>query len=268
MHCQYCGQDHPEEAVYCPITGKSLKRRRNYLPIFAIATSLLVGVIICIAAVWILRQNCNALGISMPFCEGENNSLSQKLETKTPELSATISSSLTTAPEETTIVSTNTPDKLATAAAETVEARMNEPPSPSETPNPITPTPTPTEISTFYACLEPCSSEGTNSSRTFPERTTKIYLRWEYENIPIGSSYVRRWTMDNLEWVRYECTWPGPENGIEEITLTEPSGLHSGLWEMMIIIDGVTFMKEQIEIVGNWDYWHPAGVFDTCYGKR
>jgi len=55
---------------------------------------------------------------------------------------------------------------------------------------------------------------------------------------------------------------------VDEITLTEPDGLHSGTWEVTITIDGFTVLKEAILVAGDWDFWHPVGVFDGCYGKK
>jgi hypothetical protein len=74
--------------------------------------------------------------------------------------------------------------------------------------------------------------------------------------------------MQGNEWVRYDCTWPGPINGTDTITLTEPDGLHSGSWEVTITVNEVVILREQIEVLGNWTYWSPAGTFFTCYGKK
>jgi serine/threonine protein kinase len=124
-------------------------------------------------------------------------------------------------------------------------------------------------IYAFLACLEPCRKNGANDSRFFSEKQRKIYVHWRYENIPIGAHYIRRWTMNGKEWVRYECSWPGPENGLEEnVTLTEPDGLHSGEWVITISIDGDILLREKIWIEGDWDFWVPAGYFDSCYGKK
>ena len=73
--------------------------------------------------------------------------------------------------------------------------------------------------------------------------------------------------MDGVEWVKYECSWNGKESGIDSITLTEPKGLRSGMWEVAIIINGVVLLNEQIYVSGDWDYWDPAGNFNSCYGK-
>ena len=74
--------------------------------------------------------------------------------------------------------------------------------------------------------------------------------------------------MNGLEWVKYDCTWPGPESGVDELSLTEPGGLHSGVWEVTIIVDDVVILREQIMVEGTWTYWEPAGTFNSCYGKR
>jgi hypothetical protein len=119
-------------------------------------------------------------------------------------------------------------------------------------------------IYNFNACKESCN--GSNPATTFPSAITKIYLRWDYENIPYGASYIRKWTMDGREWIKYDCTWTGSENGQESVKLTEPKGLHSGTWELTIIVDGDVLLNEQISVSGNWDYWDPAGTLNSCYG--
>ncbi len=119
-------------------------------------------------------------------------------------------------------------------------------------------------IYNFNACKEPCN--GGNSANSFPSAITKIYLEWDYENIPYGASYIRKWTMDGREWIKYDCTWTGNENGRESVKLTEPKGLHSGTWELTIIVDGNVLLNEQINVSGNGDYWDPAGTLNSCYG--
>lgn len=123
-------------------------------------------------------------------------------------------------------------------------------------------------IFNFLACMQPCLEDGSNTTRNFPEKTIKVYAQWAYKNIPIGAHYVRSWTMNGQEWVRYDCSWPGPENGTDRVTLSEPKGLHSGIWEVTISVDRVVLLQEQITVQGNWTYWDPAGYFDTCYGQH
>lgn len=139
----------------------------------------------------------------------------------------------------------------------------------NQTPEPPTITPSQSElpapkIYNFSACLNPCT--GSNATRNFPEKTKKIYALWNYENIPIGSHYVRAWNMDGREWVRYDCIWYGPETGVSTVELKEPDGLHSGTWEVTISVDDKVLLREQIIVEGNWDYWYPAGIIDKCFG--
>lgn len=119
-------------------------------------------------------------------------------------------------------------------------------------------------IYNFTACKEPCN--GGNSTTTFPSAITKVYLEWDYENIPYGSSYIRTWTMNGKEWIKYDCSWTGSENGRDSVKLTEPKGLHSGTWELTIVVNGTVLLSEQINVSGNWNYWDPAGTLNSCYG--
>jgi hypothetical protein len=144
--------------------------------------------------------------------------------------------------------------------------------TPSPTPWPtVTPDPGYIEprTSNFRACAgAPCKSDGSNAVASFPEKTTTIYLQWRYENIPYGAHYIRRWTRDGKEWVRYDCTWPGPSSGVDDITLTEPNGLASGTWIISILVDGREILHDFVRISGSWSYWDPAGTFNSCYGKK
>jgi hypothetical protein len=120
----------------------------------------------------------------------------------------------------------------------------------------------------FYTCVGPCMSDGSNHQTAFAERSKIIYFTFEYENFPPGASYTRWWTLNGVEWARYQCAWPGPASGVEQITLTEPNGLASGTWEVTITIDGVIVLQESLVVQGSWSYWDPAGFFGACYGKR
>jgi hypothetical protein len=148
-------------------------------------------------------------------------------------------------------------------------------PSATYLPPTLTPTLSPSATATlaaprvfdFFACQEPCEEDGSNALTLFPEKTTRIFLRWQFENIPEGSLYVRRWTLLDMEWVHYECTWPGPRDGVVEISLVEPLGLRSGSWTVTISVDGVELLSETIVVEGSWEYWNPPGAFNTCYGQ-
>ena len=134
------------------------------------------------------------------------------------------------------------------------------------TDTPFVPTPKPSspEMYNFSACLQPCN--GANARRDFPGGTTRIYVEWDYRNIPYGADYQRVWTMDGKEWIRYSCTWTGNSDGHDAVELREPYGLHSGTWEMRIYINGKMLIKEQIYLSGNHTYWDPAGTLNKCYG--
>jgi hypothetical protein len=136
-------------------------------------------------------------------------------------------------------------------------------PATTEAPPPTwTPTPALPQASNFQACASSCN--GQNSSTTFTGGATRIYLRWDYENIPPGADYIRVWTNNGEEWIRYHCNWDGPRTGTEIVQLTEPEGLRSGVWEMVVIANGTEILRESITLFGGFDYWDPAGLKDTC----
>ncbi len=116
----------------------------------------------------------------------------------------------------------------------------------------------------FSACAQPCN--GSNATTIFAQGTKKIYTQWSYRNIPVGATYVRTWAMNGKEWIRYSCIWPGPTDGKELINLTEPNGLHSGVWEMTITINETVLLREKIQIQGELNYWDPVGTVNGCYG--
>jgi serine/threonine protein kinase len=144
------------------------------------------------------------------------------------------------------------------------------PPTTTFTPLPpptAVPVPTP-DFYGFQACNKPCNQSGAITTSEYPEGATAIYFQWRYANIPTNAQYMRAWYMDGQEWVRYECTWPGPSDGVYAGSLTEPDGLHSGTWTVEIYVDGVLRMQGQVYVAGNWTYWSPAGTFNTCTGKK
>lgn len=195
-----------------------------------------------------------------------------------------------------------TPDALATVLAEVAQATKN---APTATPEPPTPTPTeavqepdetgepgaeptatatpqptydtgfPTAISlpdpsasNFYACLSGCLDDGSNALTSFPAKTEIIYFQFEFEDFPPTAPYTRTWTKDGKLWAKYTCLWSGAQSGIDEITLTEPNGLASGTWNLVVTINGEEVLNETIEIEGSWTYWSPPGYFNSCYGKK
>jgi hypothetical protein len=129
-----------------------------------------------------------------------------------------------------------------------------------------TPTDVPSlpQIYGFQACVSLCN--GQNSSKSFSEGIKKIYAQFNYESFPSGVKYVRTWSLNSMEWIRYSCNWDGPTSGTEVLTLKEPKGLHSGTWEITIMVNDEVILKDQITVNGNWKYWDPAGKINACHG--
>ncbi len=106
--------------------------------------------------------------------------------------------------------------------------------------------------------MAPCN--GRNSRMVFPQQTRRIYLRYQYERIPTGAAYIRTWRQGGETWIRYECTWRGPESGDFDFRLNEPGGLRSGPWEITVEVNDVTVLNEEFEIGGDWSFWEPVGL--------
>jgi len=197
----------------------------------------------------------------------------------TPDALATIAANPAYQATETAIdLSTDTPQPTTVMDDSTGDEGQTTETVPTFTPTPqVTPTysgfptaiplPNP-RVSNFTTCLNECLSDGSTHQTSFPAKTEIIYFRFEFEEFPISAPYTRVWTRDGVEWVRYNCYWPGPENGVEEITLTDPLGLPSGTWNVVININGVEVLNETLEIEGSWNQWTPPGYFNSCYGKR
>ncbi len=203
-----------------------------------------VGIsLVCVAAVWFGRGFVT-----------QNDAIPQVqtqiiIFTETPGEQVVAPLEQSTSTPEPTVTSTHFPTATQTSSS-----------VPTETP--VAP-----RISNFIACPGTCT--GTNATREFTEAITKIDFRWDYENIPYGAKYERIWSMDGREWAYYSCAWSWESNGIEsKVTLTEPDGLHSGPWQVRILVDGVELMREEFIVTGNWTYWDAGGDFDDCYGKR
>jgi hypothetical protein len=190
---------------------------------------------------------------------GENEASSIPTPTSFPTLQPTTPVD-TLAPTSTQISAS--PTALKTEEMETAEATVTATlgPTPTLAGDPVT--------RNFFTCAGPCLADGANDQGSFTERTEIVYFQFEYENFPVGASYTRWWTLNGVEWARYQCAWPGPQSGLEQITLTEPNGLASGTWQVTITIDGVIVLQEILVVQGSWSYWDPAGFFSACYGKR
>ena len=229
-------------------SGRKLPKRKPVMIAGASVLIIALCALILIFATGSIGKNSNIFGSKFALVENQEEAMAPvvtspstntaALQTPEPSRTSTTTKTLTTTPTNTS------------------------PPPPTSTPTPIT------RFNNFYSCLNSCDPNGSNSIHNFPERITRIYLHWEYENIPINAHYTRQWTMNGNEWIRYECTWPGPPDGVDEITLTEPDGLHSGIWTITIMIDYEIALQESIWIEGDWDYWSPVGVMNSCYGKK
>jgi len=134
----------------------------------------------------------------------------------------------------------------------------------------VTPTSTPAgpTFSDAFFCPEPCADDGENARTVFSGGVEQLHARWRYEDVPADAHYERIWRSRGEEWVVYDCTWPGPAAGEDVITLTEPDGLRSGPWELIIRVEGEEVLHKAFTVTGDHEYWHPAGSFNTCYGKK
>jgi hypothetical protein len=162
------------------------------------------------------------------------------------------------------------PTATKTEDAATPESAITETPTITNTPSGFPsaiPLPDP-QASNFYTCLTNCQSDGSNHQTSFPEKIEIIYFQFAFTEFPVGAPYSRAWYKDGAEWVRYDCYWPGPEEGIENITLTDPLGLPSGTWNLVVTINGEQVLNESLTIQGSWSQWSPPGHFTSCYGKR
>ncbi len=119
-------------------------------------------------------------------------------------------------------------------------------------------------VQDFQTCETLCN--GTNSLDSFSEGIKKVYAQFNYANFQPGDKYVRIWSLNGMEWIKYTCSWDGPVSGTEIITLKEPKGLHSGTWEITIFVNDEVVLKDQMTVNGNWTYWDPAGTIYACHG--
>ena len=142
-------------------------------------------------------------------------------------------------------------------------APTSTPAVPAETPFPQELYPEPS-VYNFAVCLEPCTANLSNRQSSFPEKIERIYLRFNYDWISAGSEFARVVKHNGQEWVRYQCTWSGTENGVYETSLREPAGFRSGEWTIEVYVDGLLISQNTFSIEGNYDYWDPAGTIDKC----
>jgi hypothetical protein len=228
---------------------------------------LAIVLIILIAA----SLACNAVQIQDPLFQDEPAETPDGLATvlaEAAQVTQKVAASATAAP-------TATDEPMATAAE---DSEMEETPEAEETSEPTataTDTGYPTAIplpdpraENFATCVDECLSDGSNHQTSFQEKIELIHFRFEFEEFPVKAPYTRTWYRDGELWVHYSCLWPGPEEGVEEITLTDPLGLPSGSWNVVIVVNGEQVLDESLTIEGNWNQWTPPGYFNSCYGKR
>jgi hypothetical protein len=120
-------------------------------------------------------------------------------------------------------------------------------------------------VSSFRRCTGPCTESAATAVDPLAGGSQRAYFTWDFADVPVGAEYTRSWrVLGKGEWVRYECTWPGPDSGTEQVALYEPGGLYSGIWELTIEVDGQKLLRERVDVEGTWRFWEPAGVFDRC----
>jgi hypothetical protein len=100
----------------------------------------------------------------------------------------------------------------------------------------------------FQAC--PIACDGHNSTTTFSAGVTKIFFQFNYENFEPNIPYIRTWSMNGRDWIRYNCRWDGPSSGTEPLKLTEPGGLADGTWVLRVTVNNETLLEEEIVLVG------------------
>ncbi|MEW5868407.1 MAG: serine/threonine-protein kinase [Chloroflexota bacterium] len=110
-------------------------------------------------------------------------------------------------------------------------------------------------------CDRPCDNPAAQPVTQYPEQTTRIYAKFDYQGMTPGLRYSRTWSMtDTSTWVAYNCSWQGPANGTFYLRLWDSQGLRSGVWLVTIAIEGQPDFQASVRVAGNYDYWEPAGV--------
>jgi formylglycine-generating enzyme required for sulfatase activity/tRNA A-37 threonylcarbamoyl transferase component Bud32 len=128
----------------------------------------------------------------------------------------------------------------------------------------VTPTrATAPRLTNFRFCDRPCSQAEARTLTVFPERVAEIYFSWEYSGMSPGLEYVRTWSSNGEEWVRYNCRWRGPESGVFEGRLWDQDGLRSGEWTVKVTVPGGFAFSQSVRIEGSYTFWKPAGNL-TC----
>ncbi len=115
------------------------------------------------------------------------------------------------------------------------------------------------QFTNFRFCDHPCAEAGAQTLSVFPEKTSEIFVSWDYTGMTPGQSYTRVWSFGDQEWIRYNCMWRGPESGTFSVRLWDANGLRSGVWTLTILIDQTVTVQAKVSIEGAFDYFAPAG---------
>jgi serine/threonine-protein kinase len=124
------------------------------------------------------------------------------------------------------------------------------------------PAATPALAPEFYGirfCDRPCDSPAAAGITTAPEGSTAIYFAWSYRGMTPGTPYTRTWSVEDDEWLHYECEWQGTAEGTMGTTLHEPNGLRSGPWKVTLRISGQPAVDATLLVEGSHRYWDPGG---------
>lgn len=115
------------------------------------------------------------------------------------------------------------------------------------------------QLSNFRACDRPCTEAGAQEIALYPEKTTEVFVAWDYSGMTRELPYTRIWSYAGQEWVRYYCIWRGPESGTFSIRLWDNEGLRSGTWTLTVRFDAAHVFSFGVPIDGAFSLFTPAG---------
>ncbi len=114
-------------------------------------------------------------------------------------------------------------------------------------------------LSNFRTCDRPCTEPGAQDVALYPEKSTQVFVTWDYSGLKPETPYTRLWSFGGQEWVRYHCIWRGPESGTFSIRLWDNEGLRSGTWTLTIQFDSAHVYSVGVPIDGAFTLFTPAG---------
>ncbi len=115
------------------------------------------------------------------------------------------------------------------------------------------------QLTHFRACDRPCTEAGAQEIALYPEKTTEVFVSWDYSGLTRELPYTRIWSHSGQEWVRYYCIWRGPESGTFSIRLWDNEGLRSGTWTLTLRFDAAHVFTFGVPIDGAFSLFTPAG---------